>query len=231
MFLHTENQQILWQTLQKSPYFIEFTQKFAGYREEWFRGIVNKFFTEWISNNGRVPTNARELLEINKLSIKMMILDLKRVMGYIHETPSSDLGSSSDVRKPYNVAEERKKREDEVSAKYNKYQSEYNQLLKKPELPMQELPTEFANEKIQNMEELVKEHERIRNMDLAIYSASDTTPSSSRPNQIAESGKIKIMDEIKPLPDIVIPIMDYNGESSENTKHVHWEEVIRDAHR
>jgi hypothetical protein len=182
MFLHKENQQLLWQTLQKTPYLIEFTQKFAGHREEWFCSVLEHFFTQWISKNGNIPTNARELLDINKHALQFMVTDLKRVLGYQSTNTASPVG----ILSPYNVAEERKRKEDSWSTNFNQYQSEYNQLLKKPALPVRELPSTTSDEKIKNMEELLKEHEKMRDMDLTIYMPAKPVT------------KLNIMDEITP---------------------------------
>jgi hypothetical protein len=211
MFLHPENKTLLWQTLQKSPFFLEFTQKFTGYREEWFRGITEQFFTEWISRDGRVPTNARELLEINKFAIQMMVADLRRLLG-VTDTPSYQPIVA--INTPYNVAEERKKREDAISENYSRYQSEYNRLLKPPALPIKELPSASADEKIQNIEELVKEHTRMRDLDLAIHSGASPS-SSNQPSQIGPA-KIKIMDEIPNIETFVV-------EETPTKKQVHWD--------
>jgi hypothetical protein len=214
MFLHPENQQLLWNTLQKSPYLVEFTQKFAGYREEWYRGIIEQFYTQWISQNGRVPENARELLEINKSAIKMMVADLKRLLGFSESpTSSSSQPINQNISSPYNVTEERKRREDSVSETYNRYQSEYNKLLERPALAIKELPQESADEKIKNIEELVKEHARMRDLDLAIHSAS--SPNQEQQNNIP-SGRIRIIDE--PVNIEICQI-----DESPIKKQVHWQ--------
>jgi len=212
MFLHSENQQLLWQTLQKSPYLVEFNQKFAGYRDKWFRGSIEQFFTQWISQNGRVPTNAKELLEINKFALQFMVADLKRLLGYSSPQP---MNSSSSDLSSYNVAEERKRREDTWSANFNQYQSEYNRMLEKPVLPVRELPSETGDEKIKNMEELLREHAKLRDMDLSIYTPSPQKPTGTNVQ------KLKIMEDIERV-DILEPVK----------KSVHWsnaEATIREA--
>ena len=210
MFLHPENQQLLWQSLQKSPYLVEFTQKFSGYREEWFRGIVEQFYTQWISQNGRVPENAKELLEINKCAIQMMVADLKRLLGFpaIDSPIPSPTATSFDISSPYNVAAERKRREDNFSENYSRYQSEYNRLLERPTLPVKELPRESTDEKIQNIEELVKQHARMRDYDLVIHSSS--------PQSQSQTHKIKIMDEIENIEIIAV------DDQVHTKKQVHW---------
>ena len=196
MFLHKENQLILWQTLQKSPYLIEFSQKFAGYREEWFRGSIEQFYTQWISQNNHVPNNAKELLEINKYALQAMVADLKRLLGYASSNATQKMEVSGNSPIPsYDINSERKQREEQWSSNFNKYQTEYNQLLKTPAVPMRGLPSETGGEKIKNMDELVKEHAKMRDMDLSIYSPPSPSNTVSQPvNQVT---KLKILDEIE----------------------------------
>ena len=208
MFLHPENQQLLWQTLQKSPYLIEFAQTFAGHREEWFRNMIEQFYTQWISQNKHVPTNAKELLEINKCAIQMMVSDLKRLLGLSQPI----LNASFDIS-PQNMTDERKRKEDNFSENYNRYQSEYNRLLERPSLPIKELPKESSDEKIMNIEELVKRHTQMREMDLAIHSSS---PKPLKSQNGVSVERIKIMDEIHGVEIVEVPV--------QMKKQVHWEE-------
>jgi hypothetical protein len=205
MFLHPENQHILWQTLQKSPYLVEFTQKFAGYREEWFRNIIEQFYTQWISKNGRIPTNAHELLELNKNAIQMMVAELKRLVGYSGITPGHT--QTAGVYIPsYNVAEERKKREDAWSENYSRYQVEYNQLLVRPTVPLGELPSEFADTKIKNMDELVREHAKFRDIELQQYLPQKPIKQLRQQQQQQQPPappKLKIMGEIAKVDEII----------------------------
>ena len=223
MFLHIENQQLLWQTLQKTPYLVEFNQKFAGYREAWFRGISEQFYTQWISQRGNVPTNARELLELNKHALQFMVADLNRLLGY--SSPSSSLSSTSSQSndlQSYNVAVERKKREDAWSSMYNQYQSEYHQLLETKSVPTRGLPSESGGDKITNMEELVREHAKLRNIDMNPFKEPPPNKNIINTNIATTSTpKLKIMDEIERI-EINIP----EEENYHVKKSVQWAEEI-----
>jgi len=200
MFLHPENRQLLWQTLQKSPYLVEFTQKFAGYREEWFRNIIEQFYTQWISQNGLIPTNVHELLEINKNAIQMMVAEMKRLLGYSVVVPDQRQTNTSGVYiSSYNVSDERKKREDAWSENYSRYQSEYNQLLVRPKVPLGELPTESADTKIKNMDELLREHAKFRDIELQQFLPQK--PPAQRQQPVTP--KLKIMGEIAIVNEII----------------------------
>jgi len=200
MFLHIENQKILWQTLQKTPYLVEFTQKYSGQSEIWFKNMSEQFYTQWISNHGRIPTNAVELLEINKNALQFMVTDLKRLLGYTSmEITTSPIES-------YNVSQERQRREDAWSSNFNKFQNEYNQLLKQPAIPLRELPTETADSKIKNMDELLREHAKMREIELLNY--------LPQKNAKPQSNKIRILDELGNIE------MHINGENKKKT--VRW---------
>lgn len=200
MFLHIENQKILWQTLQKTPYLVEFTQKYSGQSEIWFKNMSEQFYTQWISNHGRIPTNAVELLEINKNALQFMVTDLKRLLGYTYmEITTSPIES-------YNVSQERQRREDAWSSNFNKFQNEYNQLLKQPAIPLRELPTETADSKIKNMDELLREHAKMREIELLNY--------LPQKNAKPQSNKIRILDELGNIE------MHINGENKKKT--VRW---------
>ena len=222
MFLHAENQQLLWQTLQKSPYLVEFTQKFAGYRDAWFCEISEQFYTQWISENGRVPTNARELLAINKRALQTMVADLKRLLGYTTiSSPQSE--ALSPTMNPYNVAEERKRREDKHSEDFNQYQSEYNQMLQRPAVPMRGLPSESTDAKIKNMDELLEEQTRLREMDLEKYG---TKPQQTKDIKTKDANtisnmpqKLKIMNEIE---RVEMEIVSFSEDASRGNKSVRW---------
>jgi hypothetical protein len=91
--------------------------------------------------------------------------------------------------------------------------------LEKPQLPDTKLPSLSGDEKITNMEELVKQHLMLRDMDLAIYSKDDDQQPPSPPvnntNAHVVSTKLKIMEEIE---NADIEIRDF----AEVPRSVHW---------
>jgi hypothetical protein len=202
MFFHLENQKMLWQTLQKSPYFVEFGQKYAGHKESWFRGVSEQFYGQCINRNERIPSSAKELLEMNKNALAYFVADLKRLLGYGGEKETRHV----DPLVSYNVGNERQMREEKRMSEFSHFQEEYGRLLQRPGVPDRGIPSESAaDQKIKNMDELLAEHAKMRDMDLSIYapkalkapSFSEPTgfkaPSFSEPtpNSIA---KLKILD-------------------------------------
>ena len=129
-----------------------------------------------------------------------MVTDLKRLLGYTSmEITTSPIES-------YNVSQERQRREDEWSSNFNKFQNEYNQLLKQPAIPLRELPTETTDSKIKNMDELLREHAKMREIELLNY--------LPQKNAKPQSNKIRILDELGNIE------MHINGENKKKT--VRW---------
>ena len=81
MFFHADNQRLLYETLQKSPYFIEFSQKYASEKEKWFLNAPGQFYAQYRTGIDETK-DAKSLLEINKQALRFMVLDLKRILGY-----------------------------------------------------------------------------------------------------------------------------------------------------
>ena len=80
MFQHPDNQSLLWQTLQKSPYLVEFSQKYSGHKDNWFRTLSEQLASQ--ISRGDEPSDAASLLKLNKHVLQVMIADLKRLLGY-----------------------------------------------------------------------------------------------------------------------------------------------------
>ena len=180
--MHIENQTLLWNSLQKSPYIVEFQQKYAAHRETWFRGIVEQFYAQWISAGRPVPNSSKDLLEMNKAAIKMMVSDLKRLLGYNATATTTPLTGDNIRLMSYDVAAEKKEREDKWSSEFSQYQSEYNRLLASPVLPRNVLPSETTDERIKNMDELLAEHAKRREYDVSSIAASFPPPPNSMSN-------------------------------------------------
>lgn len=241
MFHHAENRALLWNALKKSPYLVELTQNShfrEGHKDVWFSGVCEQFYALWISKNGEVPTNSRELLEINKNALRFIVSDIKQLLGYSSAplNPGVEVITLGDLP-AYNVAAERQHREETRSREFNNYQAEYNRLLERPALPTNSLPSLSSDEKITNMEELIQQHMRMRDIDLSIYSKDTATTQSTMQSTLTSPQKLKIMDSIESVDMQIreLPRVDEThahnprvsngiGEVIEKSKTVHWKE-------
>lgn len=184
MFFHADNQRLLYETLQKSPYFIEFSQKYAAEKEGWFLSAPVQFYER---NRADVDAsiNPKSLLEINQKALRFMVLDLKRLLGYPDTTNPATIIT-------YNVSLDKASREDRWSNEYKSYQEEYNRLLAAPVRPETVFSAE-VDEKIKNMDELLAEQVKRRTMD---YAELMPPAPSNGPSVNTGSIRLKIMEDI-----------------------------------
>jgi hypothetical protein len=207
MFTHIENQQILWAIMQKSPFFIEFRD---SNREAWFRDTLSRFYRE----NPLQPRTKFELLEANKAALQYLTEDLKRRLGYKKETLAIEMS----LHPTFNVEEEKKAKEEREKAAYAQFQSQYHQMLQAPKPTTMRL-TEKGDEKIKNMDELIQEQIRKREMDVAVF--------ASQNKGVAEpTKKIRIL-ETEDISQEIASIIQHasvgeEGVASTKEKTVNW---------
>lgn len=191
MFFHANNQRILCDTLKKSPYFIEFSQKYASEKEGWLLNAPGQFY-EQHRTKVDAATDPRSLLEINKNALRFMVANLKRLLGY-NDVPTTTIPISV-----YNVSLEKTSREDKWSNEYKSYQEEYNRLLAPPVRPETAFASEI-DEKIKNMDELLAEQVKRRTMDYAELMPPAPSNTSNGPSVNAGAIRLKIMEDIDRL--------------------------------
>ena len=206
MFTHIENQKILWEVIQKSPFFIEYSPRTS--RESWFQETFSRFYRE----NPLQPKTKRELLEANKSVLHYMTEDLKRQLGYKRETLAIEMS----LHPTYNVEEEKKAKEEREKASYANFQSQYHMLLQTPKPSTMRL-TEKGDEKIKNMDELLQEQIKQREMDLAAFASQKIS---------VDTKKIRIMGTADISEEIATIIQDATIENEVVTKSVNWAEEI-----
>jgi hypothetical protein len=193
MFAHNENQQILWEVIQKSPYFIEYS---PGHREKWFHDALSDFYYK----NPVQPNSPQELLEINKRALSHLSLDLKSRLGYksysgaINTVISPEAAVAANLN-TYNVAQDKQAKEEEMKNSYSKYQAEYHSLLQRRAPDLAEFPVQKADDKIKNMDELIQDQIRQREIDLAKF-VPKVDPHTSNKIKILETADSSISKEI-----------------------------------
>jgi hypothetical protein len=192
MFFHADNQRLLYETLQKSPYFIEFSQKYASEKEKWFLNMPGQFCAQYRTGIDETK-DAKSLLEINKQALRFMVLDLKRILGYHDQITATPISV-------YNVSLEKASREDKWTNEFSSYQEEYNRLLAPPVRPETAFASE-KDEKIKNMDELLAEQVKRRTVEYAelMPPAPSNTSNGPGTNTISGAIRLKIMEDIDRL--------------------------------
>lgn len=149
LYIHKENQELLWSLIHQSPQWNEFEQSMQGKTTGWFKNILSMFYeSQWelchssdISSKMSIP----ELTELNKKTIMHMLADIKRTLSPAHAFSNSNVLPSfpSDTvldTQPFDLASRMAMYErpanptplpksdfkDELAAKYQAVQQEYN---------------------------------------------------------------------------------------------------------
>ena len=95
LYIHSENQQLLWKIANKNPMVQEY---FAAYpvniQENWFKQIVSSFYEQ----NRNNISSAEDLYEINKNTLTYMVQDVKRNVQYREERGRNQDQRSQDQR-------------------------------------------------------------------------------------------------------------------------------------
>ena len=137
LYIHPENQTLLWNTLQKNPKF----QNLAINKQEWFSNIIKAFY-EKIQYLPSLTT--QDLLQINRQTISYMMEEINALL----------------VDRP-KFAESKK-----VVSDFNMRQQEYESALKPKLPPIADFSEKISDDAIQNMEELIQQQIRQRDYDV-----------------------------------------------------------------
>lgn len=146
-YITASNQEMLWRTIQKNALFDQtLTQE---QQPIWFREIIGNIYSENV--NKHLGNN--ELLELNKSTLRFMIHNLK---GRVTREPVLN-EPINDRLEPKSVS---------YQSNYDTIQNEYNNMHKRniPQEPDFKEP--FDDEKIKNMDELIKQQMKERELEI-----------------------------------------------------------------
>lgn len=161
LFIRTENQNILWETIHKTP---EISSVFPSgspihQKNEWFKKhIENKYRT--------IPPNIskEELYKINREVLSGMITELRNMFLPIAPSTGSYTRLSNQTSS------------NGISTEYELREAQYKQLFETPKPNLIDFTEKFEDEAITNMEELIEKHKQSRDTDLQLFGAP-TAPS------------------------------------------------------
>ena len=182
IFIHRENQEILWSVLHTHPLFIEFDQRFSGQKETWFRNTIGEFYESLPKTN--VSETPAQLLEKNKRAIEFMMNDIKTLIHAANPSPIiSPPNPMSIVRstdplargyESYDVHKEKQRNEQEKQSMYSAYQSNYNSLFQRDVPKTVDFSEPINDGKIENMDSLIRQQQTIRDQDIARFAPIPT---------------------------------------------------------
>lgn len=218
LFLHTENQTILWKTICSSSSWNAFTRVVPTTPESWFRNIIEHQYSQILSDPPPDPSTTPRLVwlrQTNIQTIERLVSSMASYTGIVvreNNTPTANIhthapapgvlantGSGGTIpanhniyggatytaetptlvytapRKydtpaisPFDVERERTEKQERAKREFESYQSQYNSLLARP-VPTTPVFSETiqAEQRITNMDELLKQQHAMREQDVA----------------------------------------------------------------
>jgi hypothetical protein len=146
-YITASNQEMLWRTIQKNSLFDQtLTQE---QQPIWFREIIGNLYSE---NSNKNLSNS-ELLELNKSTLRFMIHNLK---GRVTREPVLN-EPINDRLEPQSVS---------YQSNYDTLQNNYNDMHKRNVPQEPDFKEQIDDEKIQNMDELIKQQMKERELEI-----------------------------------------------------------------
>jgi hypothetical protein len=179
LFVHRENQEILWQNITQTDAFQRtFSQRPPYESNEWFKNIIQMFYQE--SARQRIETKPA-LLEFNRQVLRYMLQDLSQRIAV--QKPSNPL--LNDRMITHNLQPSTMESKEEMHAReFAQRQREYDALLKRPEPPAPQFGDTVKDEVITNMDELIQQQLRMREQMVASMPQQQQQPIQNVPNKL-----------------------------------------------
>lgn len=282
LFLHNENQTILWKTICKSSSWNTFTRVIPMSPETWFRNIIEQRYTEILSEPRPDPlviTRVQWLRQTNINTIERLVSSIMSYMSpastateiaslppassnmpsnmmsfshtnmdkvgtinaigsisgttyggattYMEETPTLVYTAPRKYDTPaisaFDVERERKEKQERAKREFESYQSQYNSLLARP-VPTTPVFSEIAQpeERITNMDELLKQQHAMREQDVAAILPPPPTKEAMVVSTTPETSPFVDRDNIK--HEVLEAVLRNTEPTESNTKkNVSWE--------
>ena len=191
LFVHFDNQTILWETIQKHPHISVIP---TNERTTWFknhiRTIYEKIPTTWFQS----PLSTENLNELNQTTLRQMMQDLQQNFHHNHtNVPISDQLYEAEQRKgtinmlgipPTIVPQIRKEQVIDTHQLFQEKKQEMESLLHLQPPKNVEFKITEIDEPITNMEELVQRQLRQRELDIPTMDPSGSLQPSYVPLQM-----------------------------------------------
>jgi hypothetical protein len=178
LYVHPENQTLLWETINKSPIVQQVFDRRENEKAEWFRGIVKQVYSS-ILPTGRVLSRD-ELQHHNRATIGMLLAGVgggARVLpggppvpiNYPVGHPGNSIGGKpvSILKEPLTEFSRNTAKKNEFQEQFSSRQKEYETMFQKP-LPKEiNFSEQMEDGVITNMEELIQKEKRQREMEIS----------------------------------------------------------------
>jgi len=168
-YVHPDNQQLLWNVLQKTPLVQQFFSNYdVAYKEKWFKSVIQMFYEK----NKHMPGDIHMLNQLNRETLSYMLSSIQdRAQPQPQPQPQYNITSVPLPTQPEIISRENthNARQEILNSQLAQRQKEYDSMMQRPtqsEIDFREKELDAA---IPNMEELVQHHIKQREEELRQY--------------------------------------------------------------
>ncbi len=208
LYIHPENQELLWRNINKIPMFQMLGQGILNYKEQWFKTIIENFYEKY------PIVDSKELLQkINKDTLGYMIEVLKSNSTSQQNSrmniPQKNMGSANVVPNINGFQEanylgkdaEKAQKQEFYNQAFGERQKQYEQLFAKPPAPDIDFSIKMEDRPISNMDELIERHKKEREAELNKFSPlNNFLPPPTQLNNTPLPPSIPINKPGQPIP-------------------------------
>jgi hypothetical protein len=179
LYVHDQNKKLLWKTIQSSPFFME-----SDVNWSWFETIMQKFVNKY-----PYEINATELKQLNRETIAYMFKEMKEQVDkkkemsykYHHQAPEVRKHQHKSIQEAFSLEpiytrNDTVRREEEFNSSVSKLQKEMMESLRKDVPPEVNFSMDMKDEPIQNIEQLLEQQRREREIEYQIFEQPQPTP-------------------------------------------------------
>jgi hypothetical protein len=219
LFILPENQNLIWNTINKVPSFQKMGENMADDREAWFKNIMQDIYDK----NRTKSLSMQELRQLNKETISSMISQLKmsKLNESVSTTPISDTtqGFSLDEDKTASRNYILGQKQNVLNNEFTNRQQEFESMMQRE--PVKDIDFREKNDDdtpIENMDELLQRQMREREYDVEL-SSSTTTNDLKKENTKTAPKNVKWATEIESGPSNQYVEFDIFQEFVRNTRN------------
>jgi hypothetical protein len=163
LYVHPENQQLLWNVIQQTTAVQQFFSRYdAAYQEKWFKSVIQMFYEK----NKHLPLDIPALHVLNRETLSYMISSIQERTRAPSLPNNVLLPAQPEVISRENTHQIR---QEVLNSQFTQRQKEYESMVQRPvksEIDFREKELDTA---IPNMEELVQHHMKQREEELKQY--------------------------------------------------------------
>lgn len=182
LLIHRENQELLWNIVNKNKVVHNFFQRIPEEdKYNWFQNIISEFYNKYRTYS----ISSSDLSSINKEILKFMVNNAITNTENMNQTKINN----ENIEEPY----QKESKQNEYLSDFEQRQQSYENMIKKD----QPKDIDFSinlNENQGNMEELIKKQQEERNLDLKMFGSQNKKKINMEKDSNVELNDVSILE-------------------------------------